>query len=146
VLITAALAFSSDGGSGKPPVLAACALAGCIVFYDAYHKQNPLSPVVMAACRVNVYLLAALAVQGPPLPRSVYLGAGALALYLVFLSTLARKETLHPKLPRMIGSLVAGIALLDAGILLVTGHPLGCVLAVAAFFLTRYFQKTIPGS
>ena len=116
------------------------------MLYDVSHKANPLSPLVMALCRVPVYVLAALAVRPPPPPRAVYVGAGALLLYLVFLSTLARKETLHPKLPKMIGSLVAGIALLDAGILLVTGHPLAAALAVGAFFLTRYFQRTIPGS
>jgi hypothetical protein len=46
----------------------------------------------------------------------------------------------------MIGSLVAGIALLDAIILLVTGHPLPALAAVAAFFLTRAAQRRIPGS
>ena len=46
----------------------------------------------------------------------------------------------------MIGSLVAGIALLDAGLLLVTGHELACALAVGAFFLTRRLQRSVPGS
>ena len=131
---------------GGPPAWAALALAGLIVVYDVSHKQNPLSPAVMALCRVAVYTVAVLAAAPGAPPRGFYLGAGALLLYLVFLSTLARKETLHPRLPRMIGSLVAGIALLDAGILLVTGHHLATVLAVGAFFLTRHFQKTVPGS
>ena len=65
---------------------------------------------------------------------------------LIFLSTLARKETLHPRLPKMIGSLVAGIALLDAVILLLTGHVIGALLAVGAFFLTRLAQRRVPGS
>ncbi len=132
--------------SGRAPLYAALALGLLIVIYDASHKQNPLSPVVMALCRVAVYLLAALAVSPLPLPRAFYFGAGALLLYLVFLSTLARKETLHPALPRMIGSLVAGIALLDAALLLLTGHELAAAAAVAAFFLTRALQKSIPGS
>ena len=129
-----------------PALWASVVLAGLIVLYDVFHKNNPLSPVVMAGCRVTVYVLAVFAVHPPPPPAALYLGAGALALYLIFLSTLARKETLHPSLPKMIGSLVAGIALLDAGILLITGHPVASLLAVGAFFLTRYFQKTIPGS
>jgi 4-hydroxybenzoate polyprenyltransferase len=145
MLAAGALLVALAAGTG-PAFLAALALAALILIYDAFHKANPLGPLVMAACRVAVYVLAALAVHPPPLPRALYLGAGALALYLVFLSTLARKETLHPKLPKMIGSLVAGISLLDAGILLVTGHPLAAGFAVAAFFLTRYFQRTIPGS
>jgi 4-hydroxybenzoate polyprenyltransferase len=145
MLVAGALLVAVATGVG-PAFWAALVLAALILVYDAFHKANPLSPLVMAACRVTVYVLASLAVHPPPPPRALYLGAGALALYLVFLSTLARKETLHPKLPRMIGSLVAGISLLDAGILLLTGHPLAAVMAVAAFFLTRYFQRTIPGS
>ena len=46
----------------------------------------------------------------------------------------------------MIGSLVAGIALLDAALLLVTGHELAAALAVGAFFLTRRLQRSVPGS
>jgi 4-hydroxybenzoate polyprenyltransferase len=131
---------------GKQPLYAALVLGLLIVLYDVSHKQNPLSPVVMALCRVTVYVLAALAVAPPPLPPAVYLGAGALLLYLIFLSTLARKETLHPALPKMIGSLVAGIALLDAAMLLLTGHEVASLLAMGAFFLTRKLQRTIPGS
>ena len=145
MLAAGALLVAVATGVG-PAFWAALVLAALILIYDAFHKANPLSPLVMAACRVTVYVLASLAVHPPPPPRALYLGAAALALYLVFLSTLARKETLHPKLPKMIGSLVAGISLLDAGILLITGHPLAALLAVAAFFLTRYFQRTIPGS
>jgi 4-hydroxybenzoate polyprenyltransferase len=145
MLAAGALLVALATGFG-PAFRAALVLAGAILIYDVAHKANPLSPLIMAACRVAVYLLASLAVHPPPPPRALYFGAGALALYLVFLSTLARKETLHPKLPKMIGSLVAGIALLDAGILLVTGHPLAAALAACAFFLTRYFQRTIPGS
>lgn len=145
MLAAGALLVALATGTG-PAFLAALVLAALILIYDAFHKANPLSPLVMAACRVTVYVLASLAVHPPPPPRALYLGAAALALYLVFLSTLARKETLHPKLPKMIGSLVAGISLLDAGILLITGHPLAAAMAVGAFFLTRYFQRTIPGS
>jgi 4-hydroxybenzoate polyprenyltransferase len=129
-----------------PPLYAALVLCALIVIYDLSHKNNPFSPVIMALCRVGVYALAALAVAPPPLPPRVYLGAAALFLYLVFLSTLARKETLHPRLPRMIGSLVAGIALLDAGLLLLTGHELASALAIGAFFLTRRLQRSVPGS
>jgi 4-hydroxybenzoate polyprenyltransferase len=145
-MLAAGLTIVACATTTRPPVYAALILCGLIVLYDISHKGNPLSPLVMALCRVSVYALAALAVVPLPLPRGVYLGAAALFLYLVFLSTLARKETLHPRLPRMIGSLVAGIALLDAALLLITGHELAAVLAVGAFFLTRRLQRQIPGS
>jgi 4-hydroxybenzoate polyprenyltransferase len=128
------------------PLLAALVLAALIVLYDLSHKRNPMAVVIMALCRVTVYVLAALAVVRASLPSAFYVGAGALFLYLIFLSTLARKETLHPRLPKMIGSLVAGIALLDAAILLLTGHGLGALGAVGAFVLTRVAQRRVPGS
>ena len=133
-------------GTGGRPLTAALVLAALIVIYDASHKANPLAPVIMALCRVALYALAALAVTPAELPGAFYFGAGALLAYLVFLSTLARKETLHPRLPKMIGSLVAGISLLDAVILLLTGHGLGCLAAIGAFFLIRAAQRRIPGS
>jgi UbiA prenyltransferase family len=91
---TAALALLRPTGTGWPPVLAALALAGCIVFYDAYHKQNPLSPVVMAGNRVLVYAVAALSVL-PVLASEVYWGACALGCYLVGLTYAAKQENLR---------------------------------------------------
>jgi 4-hydroxybenzoate polyprenyltransferase len=145
-LLAAGAALVAAVVETRPALWAALALAGLIVLYDISHKGNPLAPLVMALCRVAVYALAALAVGPCPPQRTVYLGAAALFLYLVFLSTLARKETLHPKLPKMIGSLVAGIALLDGGVLLLCGRPFAAVLAVTAFLLTRALQKSVPGS
>jgi hypothetical protein len=91
---TAALAFLRSTGTGWPPVLAALALAACIAFYDAYHKQNPLSPVVMAGNRVLVYAVAALSVA-PVLASEVYWGAGALGCYLIGLTYAAKQENLR---------------------------------------------------
>lgn len=91
---TAVLAFVREGGTGITPVLAAFALAGCIVFYDAYHEQNPLSPVVMAGNRVLVYALAALSVQAQP-AHELYWGAGALGCYLIGLTYAAKQENLR---------------------------------------------------
>lgn len=145
-LLALGVALVALAARGRPTLIAALVLVALIVLYDVSHKQNPLAPVVMALCRIAVYFLAAAAVTGFPPPRAVFIGAAALGLYLVFLSTLARKETLHPKLPKMIGSLVAGIALLDAVVLAVCGHATATALAVAAFFLTRLLQRSVPGS
>ena len=46
----------------------------------------------------------------------------------------------------MIGSLVAGIALLDAAILALCREEIAALLAVGAFVLTRRLQKHVPGS
>ncbi len=80
--------------TGPAPLLAAVALAGLIVLYDAYHKGNPLSPLLMALTRVLVYVTAALAARVAFTPL---LGAGCAALlcYLVGLTYAAKQENLR---------------------------------------------------
>ncbi|MCM2311558.1 MAG: UbiA family prenyltransferase [Steroidobacteraceae bacterium] len=87
------LGFGVAGGTGWPPVAAGVALAVCIVFYDRYHKQNPLSPVVMGLCRMLVYGVAATAIAG--VPSGTVLAMGLLLLaYLVGLTYAAKQEHL----------------------------------------------------
>ena len=64
-----------------------------ITVYDAWHKENPLSPVVMGLCRVLVYLTAALAVAGAIDP-AVWGGAVVLLCYLIGLTYVAKQENL----------------------------------------------------
>ena len=47
--------------TGLAPLLSGFVLIGLIVLYDAWHKTNPLSPLVMASTRVMVYVTASLA-------------------------------------------------------------------------------------
>ncbi len=60
--------------------LAGIGLIAVIVLYDAWHKGNAVSPLLMGACRALVYVVAALAVSGT-VSSSV---AGAAVLLLVF--------------------------------------------------------------
>ena len=78
--------FSSAMGSGL-------ALAGLIVFYDARHKANPWSPLLMGLCRVLVYATAAFAVAGR-LGAAVVIGATVLLSYLIGLTYVAKQENL----------------------------------------------------
>jgi hypothetical protein len=91
IAVTAAVALAA--GAGWRPILCAIALAVLIIFYDAYHKQNPLSPVVMGLCRVGVYATAAFVVTRDVDPALV---AGLVALlgYLIGLTYIARQENL----------------------------------------------------
>jgi 4-hydroxybenzoate polyprenyltransferase len=133
-------------GPGRPaPFYAGLGLAACIVVYDASHKRNPLAPVIMGLCRVGVYLIAALAVA-PRIASPVYVGAGLQLGYLIGLTAIARHETRNPRLPRLVGALIAGISLLDAAILAALGHYLAGLIAAAAFPLTRLFQRRIAGT
>jgi UbiA prenyltransferase family len=70
---------------------AGTALAVLIVFYDAFHKGNPLSAVVMGLCRAALYLLAAVSLGR--LDGAVVAGAFVLLAYVVGLTGVARQET-----------------------------------------------------
>ncbi len=76
---------------GAEPFLAGLGLIGLIVLYDAWHKGNPLSPVLMGACRAMVYFVAALAVAGE-VPLEVSIAAAVLLIYIVGLTQVAKAE------------------------------------------------------
>lgn len=83
----------AGAGGGDAAVLAGAALGGAIVAYDWHHKENPLGPLLMGACRVLAYLAAGLALAGAAPPA--LLAAAAVALsYLVGLTYIAKQETL----------------------------------------------------
>jgi 4-hydroxybenzoate polyprenyltransferase len=131
-------------GPGQP-VGAGLVLATCIVIYDASHKTNPFAPVVMGLCRVSVYMMAALAVA-PHVGTGVYLGSALLLAYLVGLTVIARQETRRSGVAALVGLLIAGICLLDAVMLLLTGHFVAAALAASGFPLTRRLQRHVPGT
>ncbi|HUJ60120.1 MAG TPA: UbiA family prenyltransferase [Kofleriaceae bacterium] len=91
IVLIAALAFTS--GAGWPPVLSAIALGSLIIFYDAHHKQNRWSPLIMGMCRAAVYTTAALLVRRDLCPE-VLAGCGLLLAYLIGLTYVARQENL----------------------------------------------------
>jgi 4-hydroxybenzoate polyprenyltransferase len=74
---------------------AAVALAFAIVLYDAWHKKNALSPALMGACRVLVYVMAALAACRDPWRRQLAVGGSALFAYLMGLTYVAKQENLE---------------------------------------------------
>ena len=76
---------------GTEPFLAGLGLVALIALYDAWHKGNPLSPVLMGACRALVYFVAAFAVAGG-VPLEVATAAGVLLLYIVGLTQVAKAE------------------------------------------------------
>ena len=92
ILTVAAAALGFPGG-GLGAVASGALLAGVITAYDAWHKANPLSPVVMGLCRVLVYLTAALAVASAIGP-AVWGGAVVLLSYLIGLTYVAKQENL----------------------------------------------------
>jgi 4-hydroxybenzoate polyprenyltransferase len=84
---------SGEPGTAWYAPLAGVALAAAIVGYDAWHKANPLSPVLMGLCRVLVYVTAGLLIASP-LPVGVFIAAGMAFCYLIGLTYVAKHETL----------------------------------------------------
>lgn len=76
-----------------PTLLTGLALAAVITAYDAWHKANPLSPVLMGMARALVYLAAGAAVAGK-ISASLLAGSLVLAAYVIGLTYVARQETL----------------------------------------------------
>lgn len=88
------LIVQTVSGRGRwAAVVSGLALAALIIYYDARHKGDPWSPVVMGLCRVLVYLTAAFSVAGR-LGATVVAGAAILLSYLIGLTYVARQETL----------------------------------------------------
>ncbi len=136
-------AAAGTGAAGWRAFAAAVALAATIVVYDARHKNNPLSPLLMGSCRVLVVLTAALSfTESPPIP--VYLAAAALLCHLIGLTYIAKQEHLH-----RIGNLwpLAFLAVpLSYGLLLAAREtrvwlPLVLYVAVLAFALGRLRRR-----
>lgn len=86
---------AAQASAGSAPLVAGAALAGAIVLYDAWHKQNPMSPVVMGLCRALVYVTAALvARRSLSLMQAVVPGAVVAWCYLIGLTYAAKQEAL----------------------------------------------------
>ena len=78
--------------AGLASLLAGLVLIGLIVLYDAWHKGNPLSPLVMALCRLLVYVVAFLAFRQSPTGELLLAGV-LLVVYMVGLTAIAKSET-----------------------------------------------------
>jgi len=92
----ASVEFASRGADGQPAwraMAAGTVLAGLIVLYNAHHKGNPLSPLIMGLCRVFVVFTAAFSVA-VELPVAVVLAALALLCHLIGLTYIAKQEHL----------------------------------------------------
>jgi hypothetical protein len=77
---------------GWTTAILAVMLAGCIILYNAIHKLLTLSPVLMAACRFLLYLIAASTGSDGVTGPAVWCGL-ALGAYIVGLSYVAGRES-----------------------------------------------------
>ena len=80
-------------GLGVGAAISGVLLAVAIVGYDAFHKGNPLAPLVMGLCRALIYGTAAAAAVAS-VTGTVWLAALALLAYVAGLTYAARQENL----------------------------------------------------
>lgn len=128
------------------------ALAACILLYDAWHKQSPLSVITMGGCRWILYLTAATAAGGDL--RNAMLCGAALWFYIVVLSLVARGEARRgegiPRSRRLLWLIPP--ALLAVGFLQNQWHPspstssglLAAGVSLAGFVILRPRQPDAP--
>ena len=117
------------------------AAAVIVLAYDAYHKANPLSPLVMGLARGSVYLgsfLVFAEFQG----WMLYL-AGLPLLYTVGLTFVAKS----PRVPDdVVGVLVAGICFVDVVVLACWGVWTWLWFPVVMFGLARVLGRWVRGT
>jgi len=92
LLLLVAAPFLKLTQPGFGAMLAGLGTCVAVLAYNRWHKGHAWSPIVMGACRAGLYATAALAVSGQ-LSSAVLIGAGALWLYIVGLTHIARFET-----------------------------------------------------
>lgn len=74
-------------------LLSSASLCTTIVVYDAYHKNNPISPILMGFCRGLVFVSVGLTLGGLGIP--VLIGAALQLFYVVGLTYAAKQEELR---------------------------------------------------
>jgi 4-hydroxybenzoate polyprenyltransferase len=119
------------------------ALTAAILYYNWRHKRDPLGPLVMGVCRGLVYFVAGVA-GASTLPPSLATAAVLVTLYVVGLTFVAKKA--GPSAGWLIPILIAGISLLDAGVILANGAVAMSAVAAAGFVLTLLLQRVAPGT
>lgn len=89
-----ALTFPITTDTGWQAPFMGVLLASVIVLYNSWHKQNPLSPLLMGLCRFLVYLTAGLAMTSV-LSGQLVIAAAVSLSYLIGLTYVAKQESLR---------------------------------------------------
>ena len=116
--------------AGVVATIVGLALAFTIVVYDAFHKANPVAPLVVGVCRALVYAGAAAAATGTVSPAVIVAGLAMLA-FVAGISFAARQERLD-----RIGNLWPLVALAVPIALTVTAYGQGVLAAYVHLALT----------
>jgi 4-hydroxybenzoate polyprenyltransferase len=124
-------------------------LGACILVYDWLHKRWAGSVVVMAGCRVMLGLSLAM-LPGHSYTMAAKIWVGALFLYIVVLSVLARREyepgAPAEQLAKIVRKMLRFIPWVDAAVLLALSAWLPALCCALAVPLGRWAQKKAASS
>jgi len=147
LLFACALALLGTLPFGARAAGAGALLIGVIVLYDLHHKGNPWSVLLMAGCRLLVYLVAGFGVAGQLAGAVLILGLIQFG-YITLVSLVARSENRRPggfSFP-LIPLLLAAICLVDGGFLSAAlGSPVWMAVGVGGMLLTMGGQRYVRG-
>jgi 4-hydroxybenzoate polyprenyltransferase len=121
-------------------------LLALIIVYDWCHKEHPVSVILMAGCRLMVFVISATALTGSVALLAAC--AGLLQFFYVLVITLvaryenSRREAFSfPVIPIMI----AGISLLDGAMMAVFAAPAWFAAGIGGALLTHFGQRFVRG-
>lgn len=141
VLVAGGVLLTAIAGGARAAAWAG-ALSLCVVYYDWRHKQDPLGPLVMGACRGLVYVVAAVSVAYATVPVTTW--AAVMTLYVTAVTVLAKYG--GERWGWSIAWLIAAISIVDAIAIWTQGLPTLAVLALAGFPLTLVAQRWVRGT
>lgn len=131
---------------GSAAIASGAALVGLVILYDWYHKENPFSVLLMAGCRLMLFLVVGWGAAGSPNVEQLSIGMIQF-FYVIMISLAARYENRNPgvfSFP-LIPLMLAGICLVD-GIYLSFAYSAVWLLSGAGWAaLTLVGQKFVRG-
>jgi 4-hydroxybenzoate polyprenyltransferase len=142
------LGFGLTAALGTAAAVTGALLAVVIVFYDAFHKGNPIAPVIMGLCRALVYCGAAAAATGWVSP-SLVLAALAVLAYVAGITYAARQESLDRvgnlwPLAALMAPMLLALPALAEGILAALIYL--ALIACAAYAIYLLAARPMPGA
>jgi 4-hydroxybenzoate polyprenyltransferase len=145
VLFLSALALLADMHFPRA-ICAGLFLLVVIVIYDLAHKAHPFSVILMAGCRLLVFVVTSLALTGSLIPFVMVAGCIQF-VYLLLICVVARYENsmnIPFKFP-VIPAMLAGISLLDGVLMALFVSPAWLIAGIAGTILTWYGQRFVRG-
>ncbi len=134
---------------GPAPLICGLLLIVLIIVYDAWHKTNALSPLLMASTRVMVYVTAFVAFA-PAVRLELIFWGGLLALYIVGLTYIAKTEThsltgYWPAALVLLPALIGAVSVSWLELWLPLAQALWVTYCVSFVYLSRQIGRAIAG-